>query len=562
MINDKLDDPNDALSFSGVMLMPEQVAERVEGLLDKPKPVLTIPRWRGRFARFFDRHPQLSLRLTPLLMRDALRRQRAFKKKVESGKWPPKSPLRGPHDPGDDGRAGFHTARGPMGALRLAPLSGGVVAGENRQDAGAALDRAGGDRLAAAADPLGLVGPRARRRAARRSGSRGEPGRVISLEDNEYWYPRTRERLRRLGLGNVDLRLRAVEDVPDGGWRAAGCVLRPRRRRLPGGAGGHAGRCAQTGDEEGAARRVSSARRLGSARVRRGVRAACRLARSAVQRRSRTSGPKPARPESSNAHRLLGVQSPKILEAGNRRGPLRGPLLSEPVSRILSGAAIHLCGPPGPRRAGSTVLLGLAPGGVCHARQRHRGAGALLPHRFTLACARLTCGRAIGGLLSAALSRGFPRVGVTHRPCPVVSGLSSKTPFVSPRLPSSPHQGSPPARLRGAVSPSLRSAQRASGELGPAGLATCGLQLSVTHRALRPASSRQGLPGAEDRVFKRHLGRLEQARSLLRPRGAVTRPSGKPPRRGRAGARRGCESASCSCSPAAAGPDPSHGRSA
>jgi NAD(P)-dependent dehydrogenase (short-subunit alcohol dehydrogenase family) len=92
MITDKLDDPNDALSFSGVMLMPEQVAEHVEGLLDRPKPVLTIPRWRGRFARFFDRHPQLSLRLTPLLMRDALRRQRAFKKKVEAGKWPPKSP--------------------------------------------------------------------------------------------------------------------------------------------------------------------------------------------------------------------------------------------------------------------------------------------------------------------------------------------------------------------------------------------------------------------------------------------------------------------------------------
>jgi NAD(P)-dependent dehydrogenase (short-subunit alcohol dehydrogenase family) len=91
MINDKLDDPNDALSFSGVMLMPEQVAERVERLLDKPKPVLAIPAWRGQFARFFDRHPKLSLRLTPLLMRDALRRQRAFKKKVVTGKWPPKS---------------------------------------------------------------------------------------------------------------------------------------------------------------------------------------------------------------------------------------------------------------------------------------------------------------------------------------------------------------------------------------------------------------------------------------------------------------------------------------
>ena len=91
MINDKLDDPNDALSFSGVMLMPEQVAERAVELIDKPKPVLAIPAWRGQFARFFDRHPKLSLRLTPLLMRDALRRQRSFRKKVESGKWPPKS---------------------------------------------------------------------------------------------------------------------------------------------------------------------------------------------------------------------------------------------------------------------------------------------------------------------------------------------------------------------------------------------------------------------------------------------------------------------------------------
>jgi NAD(P)-dependent dehydrogenase (short-subunit alcohol dehydrogenase family) len=87
MINDKLDDPNDALSFSGVMLMPDEVAERVERLLDKPKPVLTIPGWRGRFVRFFDRHPALSIRLTPLLMR----RQRRFKKKVQSGDWPPKS---------------------------------------------------------------------------------------------------------------------------------------------------------------------------------------------------------------------------------------------------------------------------------------------------------------------------------------------------------------------------------------------------------------------------------------------------------------------------------------
>jgi predicted O-methyltransferase YrrM len=39
-------------------------------------------------------------------------------------------------------------------------------------------------------------------------------GRVISLEDNEYWYPRTKERLEQAGLANVDYRLRTVEDFP------------------------------------------------------------------------------------------------------------------------------------------------------------------------------------------------------------------------------------------------------------------------------------------------------------------------------------------------------------
>jgi NAD(P)-dependent dehydrogenase (short-subunit alcohol dehydrogenase family) len=84
-----VDDPDDALSFSGVMFMPQEIAERAMRLIDHPEPVLAIPRWRGRFARFFARHPRLLVGSTPLLMRDALRRQRAFKKKVESGKWPP-----------------------------------------------------------------------------------------------------------------------------------------------------------------------------------------------------------------------------------------------------------------------------------------------------------------------------------------------------------------------------------------------------------------------------------------------------------------------------------------
>lgn len=84
-----VDDPDDALSFSGVMFMPQQIADRVMGLLDKPEPVLAIPRWRGRFARLVARHPRVAVAATPLLMRDARRRQRSFKRKVESGKWPP-----------------------------------------------------------------------------------------------------------------------------------------------------------------------------------------------------------------------------------------------------------------------------------------------------------------------------------------------------------------------------------------------------------------------------------------------------------------------------------------
>ena len=63
---------------------------------------------------------------------------------------------------------------------------------------------------------------------------------------------------------------------------------------------------------------------------------------------------------------------------------------------------------------------------------RHRDAGALLPHLFTFACTRLTCCLRHRPCVSVALSRGFPRVGVTHRPRPLVSGLSSRG-FLSPR---------------------------------------------------------------------------------------------------------------------------------
>jgi hypothetical protein len=60
---------------------------------------------------------------------------------------------------------------------------------------------------------------------------------------------------------------------------------------------------------------------------------------------------------------------------------------------------------PGPEGTG---LLDLAPGGVCLAGPVARAAGGLLHHRFTLTAPKS------GGLLSVALSRGSPRVGVAH----------------------------------------------------------------------------------------------------------------------------------------------------
>jgi NAD(P)-dependent dehydrogenase (short-subunit alcohol dehydrogenase family) len=88
MLQDKLDDPDAAGSFSGHLMTPEEVAPHVAGLLDRPRVVLTIPRWRGALLRLFDAFPGLALRLVPLLIRDAERRQRRYKKLIESGRWP------------------------------------------------------------------------------------------------------------------------------------------------------------------------------------------------------------------------------------------------------------------------------------------------------------------------------------------------------------------------------------------------------------------------------------------------------------------------------------------
>jgi NAD(P)-dependent dehydrogenase (short-subunit alcohol dehydrogenase family) len=88
MLEDKLDDPAAAGSFSGELLTPERVATEVGKLAERPRPLLVLPRWRGPMLRLFDTFPRLALRLLPLVMRDARRRQRRYKRLIEAGKWP------------------------------------------------------------------------------------------------------------------------------------------------------------------------------------------------------------------------------------------------------------------------------------------------------------------------------------------------------------------------------------------------------------------------------------------------------------------------------------------
>jgi hypothetical protein len=88
MIEDRLDDPDAAGSFSGQLLTPRQVAAAIGRLSERPRPIPILPRWRGPLLRAFDLFPRLTLRLLPAVMWDARHRQRRYKKLVQSSRWP------------------------------------------------------------------------------------------------------------------------------------------------------------------------------------------------------------------------------------------------------------------------------------------------------------------------------------------------------------------------------------------------------------------------------------------------------------------------------------------
>lgn len=85
MLHDRLDDPDAAGSFSGQLLTAEQVARAAAALLDRPRVVSAIPRWRGALLRAFDAFPGVGLRLLPLVLADARRRQGVYRRKAERG---------------------------------------------------------------------------------------------------------------------------------------------------------------------------------------------------------------------------------------------------------------------------------------------------------------------------------------------------------------------------------------------------------------------------------------------------------------------------------------------
>ena len=119
---------------------------------------------------------------------------------------------------------------------------------------------------------------------------------------------------------------------------------------------------------------------------------------------------------SPSVSRILYLSSPAVLDStGDDHPSWRG--VAAPLMRL-----------PGTWPTGSRRPVYLAPGGVYQAVTIARHAGGLLHHHFTLACATdyarpswcnqdgLISSGAIGGLLSAALSVGLPRLEVIQHP--------------------------------------------------------------------------------------------------------------------------------------------------
>lgn len=86
MLHDRLDDPAAALSFSGRLLQAADVARAVDRVLDRPRPVVAVPAWRGLQVRVLDAVPGLAVRLAPAVQRAARWQQRRWARRLRPGR--------------------------------------------------------------------------------------------------------------------------------------------------------------------------------------------------------------------------------------------------------------------------------------------------------------------------------------------------------------------------------------------------------------------------------------------------------------------------------------------
>lgn len=82
MLHDKVHDPNAAPSWSGVLLQPDQVAAVVVAVVRRPRPVTSVPGWRGGMSRAYSAAPRVALAVRPVLLSVARRKQAAFARRL------------------------------------------------------------------------------------------------------------------------------------------------------------------------------------------------------------------------------------------------------------------------------------------------------------------------------------------------------------------------------------------------------------------------------------------------------------------------------------------------
>jgi NAD(P)-dependent dehydrogenase (short-subunit alcohol dehydrogenase family) len=87
MLYDKVHDAGAVASFTGSLLSPQRAAAGVLHLVEHPRPVLAMPRWRGVQVRALDAFPRLSLRLAGLVLANGRSGQRRQARRI-GDQWP------------------------------------------------------------------------------------------------------------------------------------------------------------------------------------------------------------------------------------------------------------------------------------------------------------------------------------------------------------------------------------------------------------------------------------------------------------------------------------------